>query len=69
LQAKKDEQPTNMMQSYSVKQREWRKWCHTPWAGLDGTLYTWPDGELVTPDKLAAWLKEDILLQRTKVAK
>ncbi|KAL9562727.1 hypothetical protein ACKAV7_013291 [Fusarium commune] len=24
----------------------------------------WPDGELVTPDKLVAWLKEDILLQR-----
>ncbi|KAF6514113.1 hypothetical protein HZS61_006369 [Fusarium oxysporum f. sp. conglutinans] len=24
----------------------------------------WPDGELVTPDKLAAWLKEDILLRR-----
>ncbi|KAJ0127219.1 Acyltransferase LovD, partial [Fusarium oxysporum f. sp. albedinis] len=23
----------------------------------------WPDGELVTPDKLAAWLKEDILLR------
>ncbi|KAF6527764.1 hypothetical protein HZS61_008066 [Fusarium oxysporum f. sp. conglutinans] len=24
----------------------------------------WPDGELVTPDKLAAWLKEGILLRR-----
>jgi hypothetical protein len=30
----------------------------------DGSLYSWPDGELVTPDKLAAWLKEDILLRR-----
>ncbi|XP_044715448.1 centromere DNA-binding protein complex CBF3 subunit [Hirsutella rhossiliensis] len=29
-----------------------------------GSLYSWPDGELVTPDKLAAWLKEDILLRR-----
>jgi len=35
----------------------------------DGTLYTWPDGEFVTPDKLAAWLKEDILLRRVKVPK
>src|SRR6185295_10242724 len=26
-----------------------------------------PDGELVTPDKLAAWLQEDILLRRVKV--
>lgn len=32
----------------------------------DGSAYTWPDGELVTPDKLAAWLKEDILLRRVK---
>jgi hypothetical protein len=30
-------------------------------------LYSWPDGELVTPDKLAAWLNEDILLRRVKV--
>ncbi len=30
---------------------------------------TWPDGELVTPDKLAAWLKEDILLRRVEVPK
>ncbi|KAM6508242.1 hypothetical protein FALCPG4_018123 [Fusarium falciforme] len=30
----------------------------------DGSLYSWPDGELVTPDKLAAWLKEDIRLRR-----
>jgi len=35
----------------------------------DGTLFTWPDGEFVTPDKLAAWLKEDILLRRVKVPK
>ena len=27
-------------------------------------MYSWPDGELVTPDKLAAWLKEDVLLRR-----
>ncbi|KAM4067427.1 centromere DNA-binding protein complex CBF3 subunit [Hirsutella rhossiliensis] len=33
-------------------------------AAADGSLYSWPDGELVTPDKLAAWLKEDILLRR-----
>jgi hypothetical protein len=33
----------------------------------DGSAYSWPDGELVTPDKLAAWLKEDILLRRVKV--
>jgi hypothetical protein len=30
----------------------------------DGSSYSWPDGELVTPDKLAAWLKEDILMRR-----
>ncbi|KAG6996259.1 hypothetical protein FocnCong_v013425 [Fusarium oxysporum f. sp. conglutinans] len=35
-----------------------------PRAAADGLLYSWPDGELVTPDKLAAWLKEDILLRR-----
>jgi len=69
LQAKKDEQPANTTKSYTAKQREWRKWCQTPRAGPDGTLYTWPDGELVTPDKLAAWLKEDILLRRMKVAR
>ncbi|KAM4062021.1 centromere DNA-binding protein complex CBF3 subunit [Hirsutella rhossiliensis] len=39
-------------------------WCHAPRAAEDGELYSWPDGELVTPDKLAAWLKEDILLRR-----
>ncbi|KAL9567374.1 hypothetical protein ACKAV7_008449, partial [Fusarium commune] len=39
-------------------------WCRTPWAAADGSLYSWPDGELVTLDKLVAWLKEDILLQR-----
>uniref|UniRef100_A0A0D2YIG7 High-osmolarity-induced transcription protein 1 n=1 Tax=Fusarium oxysporum (strain Fo5176) TaxID=660025 RepID=A0A0D2YIG7_FUSOF len=39
-------------------------WCRTPRAAADGSLYSWPDGELVTPDKLAAWLKEDILLRR-----
>ncbi|KFZ02293.1 hypothetical protein V500_00289 [Pseudogymnoascus sp. VKM F-4518 (FW-2643)] len=33
----------------------------------DGSLHSWPDGELVTLDKLAAWLKEDILLRRVKV--
>jgi hypothetical protein len=27
-----------------------------------GSFYSWPDGELVTPDKLAGWLKEDIPL-------
>ncbi|KNB16793.1 hypothetical protein FOXG_14852 [Fusarium oxysporum f. sp. lycopersici 4287] len=41
-----------------------RAWCRTPRAAADGSLYSWPDGELVTPDKLAAWLKEDILLRR-----
>jgi hypothetical protein len=30
-------------------------------------MYSWPDGELVTPDKLAAWLKEDVLLRRVAV--
>lgn len=69
LQAKKDEQPANTTRSYTSKQREWRTWCSTPRAAPDGTLYTWPDGELVTPDKLAAWLKEDILLRRVKVPK
>jgi len=69
LQAKKDEQPANTTRSYASKQREWRAWCHKPRAGLDGTLSTWPDGELVMPDKLAAWLKEDILLRRVKVPK
>ncbi|KAK4102679.1 hypothetical protein N658DRAFT_506287, partial [Parathielavia hyrcaniae] len=61
LQAKKDEQPANTARSYLAKQREWKKWCYTPRPGPDGSLYTWPDGELVTPDKLAAWLNEDIL--------
>lgn len=69
LQARKDEQPANTARSYAAKQREWRTWCSTPRAAPDGTLYTWPDGELVTPDKLAAWLKEDILLRRVKVPK
>uniref|UniRef100_A0A0D2XSB1 High-osmolarity-induced transcription protein 1 n=1 Tax=Fusarium oxysporum (strain Fo5176) TaxID=660025 RepID=A0A0D2XSB1_FUSOF len=55
LQAKKDEQPANTARSYAAKQREWK---------AHGSLYSWPDGELVTPDKLAAWLKEDILLRR-----
>ncbi|KAJ4220318.1 hypothetical protein NW757_014524 [Fusarium falciforme] len=53
LQAKKDEQPANTARSYAAKQREWK-----------ARLVPWPDGELVTPDKLAAWLKEDILLRR-----
>ena len=69
MQAKKDEQPANITRSYASKQREWRAWCHKPRAGPDGTLFTWLDGELVTPDKLAAWLKEDILLRRVKVLK
>ena len=69
LQAKKDEQPPNTTRSYAAKQREWRAWCSTPRVGPDGTLSAWPDGELVTPDKLAAWLKEDILLRRVKVPK
>ncbi|XP_044722101.1 centromere DNA-binding protein complex CBF3 subunit [Hirsutella rhossiliensis] len=64
IQAKKDEQPANTARSYAAKQREWKAWCHTPRAAADGSLYSWPDGELVTPDKLAAWLKEDILLRR-----
>ncbi|KAM4058299.1 centromere DNA-binding protein complex CBF3 subunit [Hirsutella rhossiliensis] len=64
IQAKKDEQPANTARSYAAKQREWKAWCHTPRAAEDGELYSWPDGELVTPDKLAAWLKEDILLRR-----
>ena len=65
LQAKKDEQPANTARSYAAKQREWKKWCLTPRVAEDGsTSYCWPDGELVTPDKLAAWLKEDILLRR-----
>jgi hypothetical protein len=33
----------------------------------DGSMYSWPDSELVMPDKLAAWLKEDVLLQRVLV--
>ncbi|KAK4095692.1 hypothetical protein N658DRAFT_387653, partial [Parathielavia hyrcaniae] len=41
-------------------------WCLTPRMAEDDSAYTWPDGELVTPDKLAAWLKEDILLRRVK---
>ena len=69
LQAKKDEQPLNTTRSYVAKQREWRMWCRTPRVGPDGTLSTWPDGELVTPDKLAAWLSEDILLRRVRVPK
>jgi hypothetical protein len=69
LQAKKDEQLSNTTRSYAAKQREWRAWCSTPCVGPDSTLSTWPDSELVTPDKLAAWLKEDILLQRVKVPK
>lgn len=35
--------------------------------GPDGSAYSWPDGELVTPDKLAAWLKEELLLRRVPV--
>jgi hypothetical protein len=69
LQAKKDEQPQNTARSYAAKQREWRAWCSTPRPGPDGALFTWPDGELVTPDKLAAWLKEDILQRRVKAPK
>ena len=34
---------------------------------LSSQLAAWPDGELVTTDKLAAWLKEDILLRRVKM--
>ena len=30
-------------------------------AAQDGSLHGWPDGELITPEKLAALLKEDIL--------
>jgi hypothetical protein len=64
LQAKKDEQPANTARSYAAKQKEWKKWCLAPRVAEDGTSYSWPDGELVMPDKLAAWLKEDILLRR-----
>ncbi|XP_044714726.1 PIF1-like helicase domain-containing protein [Hirsutella rhossiliensis] len=67
IQAKKDEQPANTARSYAAKQREWkaRPPAGPPLRSLShGSLYSWPDGELVTPDKLAAWLKEDILLRR-----
>jgi len=64
LQAKRDEQPKNTMRSYASKQKQWRQWCSTPRPGPDGVLSAWPDGELVTPDKLAAWLSEDLLLRR-----
>lgn len=64
LQAKRDEQPKNTMRSYASKQKQWREWCLTPRPGPDGVLSAWPDGELVTPDKLAAWLSEDLLLRR-----
>jgi len=40
LQAKKDEQPANIIRSYALKQREWRAWCYKPHVGLDGTLFT-----------------------------
>ncbi|KAF5702735.1 high-osmolarity-induced transcription factor [Fusarium mundagurra] len=63
LQAKKDEQPANTARSYAAKQREWK--ARPPGRRpLFSPLPFWPDGELVTPDKLAAWLKEDILLRR-----
>ncbi|ENH68068.1 hypothetical protein FOC1_g10000221 [Fusarium oxysporum f. sp. cubense race 1] len=63
LQAKKDEQPANTARSYAAKQREWK--ARSPGRRpLFSPLPFWPDGELVTPDKLAAWLKEDILLRR-----
>lgn len=69
LQAKKDEQPANTARSYRAKQREWRTWCLAPRTAIDGSGWSWPDGELVTPDKLAAWLQEDILLRRVKPPK
>jgi hypothetical protein len=65
LEARREEQPLNTARSYASKQREWREWCLKPRDVLgDGKLTVWPDGELVTPDKLAAWLNEDILLRR-----
>ncbi|KAK4217014.1 hypothetical protein QBC37DRAFT_415804 [Rhypophila decipiens] len=67
LQAKRDEQPKNTMRSYASKQKQWREWCLTPRPGPDGVLSAWPDGELVTPDKLAAWLSEDLLLRRVAI--
>ncbi|KAF2187893.1 hypothetical protein K469DRAFT_685262 [Zopfia rhizophila CBS 207.26] len=67
LQAKKDEQPPNTARSYVSKQREWKTWCYTPCTAQNGSLYSWPDGKLITPNKLAAWLQKDILLQRVKV--
>lgn len=67
LQAKRDEQPKNTMRSYVSKQKQWREWCLTQRPGSDGVLSAWPDGELVTPDKLAAWLSEDLLLRRVTV--
>jgi hypothetical protein len=67
LAAKRAEQPVNTMRSYAAKVREWKTWCSTPRLGPGGGVTTtWPDGELVTPDKLAAWLSEDILLRRVK---
>jgi hypothetical protein len=65
LEATREEQPLNTARSYASKQREWREWCLKPRDVFgDGKLTVWPDGELVTPDKLAAWLNEDILLRR-----
>jgi Centromere DNA-binding protein complex CBF3 subunit, domain 2 len=55
------------MRSYVSKQKQWREWCLTPRPGPDGVLSAWPDGELVTPDKLAAWLSEDLLLRRVAI--
>ena len=40
-----------------------------PRPGPNGVLSAWPDGELVTPDKLAAWLSEDLLYRRVAVRK
>src|SRR5512140_2147500 len=67
LQAKRDEQPQNTARSYASKQKQWREWCLTPRPGPDGVPSVWPDGELVTADKLAAWLSEDLLLRRVAV--
>jgi hypothetical protein len=67
LAAHRSEQPANTARSYKAKIDQWKEWCRTPRPSPDGGPETaWPDGELVTPDKLAAWLREDIMERRVK---